>query len=157
MRYAGWSIGIRVCSQARVKERVAVAAEEEAEKAEKARQAKEARKAKKEAEAAAKAKADQSFQQRVDRRRSSTQLVGGPTSALQEIAKKAEEERAEREKKLRKSFAVFDADGDGYLTVNEVCAPILTSVRCLALASHATPHLPRPLPQAQPSTISPSS
>jgi len=41
------------------------------------------------------------------------------------VARKAEEERAEREKRLRKSFAVFDADGDGYLTVNELRAVLL--------------------------------
>jgi len=110
---------------AKVAERNEIEARREQEKLEAAKIAKAERKAAKTQKLEAKAKAEQSFNRRVEKRRSSVELSSMQVNMLSMVNQKAEEERAERERKLRASFAIFDIDGDGFLSVDELKAVLM--------------------------------
>ena len=85
-----------------------------------------ARKAEQEAKAAKKAEDAQNFDRKVNARRASS-VAGGPgmptPAQMAELAKQAESKKettSQKEARLRKAFAAFDEDGDGFLTVDEL-------------------------------------
>mmetsp|Transcript_49027 Transcript_49027/g.127984 ORF Transcript_49027/g.127984 Transcript_49027/m.127984 type:complete len:545 (+) Transcript_49027:159-1793(+) len=118
---------------ARDAEKEEAARRERDEKAAAAAAKKEAKAAEKAAKAAQKQKEEASFVRRVERRRSIPSVTATVASSqmmdLAKIADQAQKAAAaaqrEQEAKLRKAFAVFDADGDGYLSVDELKAVLL--------------------------------
>jgi len=85
------------------------------------------RKAEREAKAAKKAEEAQSFDRKVNARRASSGSVGAgmPTTpqmaeVLAEQIESKKETSSQKEARLRKAFAAFDEDGDGFLTVDEL-------------------------------------